>query len=81
MKKLVLLNALLCLALATPAWAASKSATVRVSCTIPELVQLSAPALDQPITANTNLGSQYQVTENTRDADGRRMRIYSLTAL
>ena len=81
MKKKVLLNVLVCLMLAAPAYAASKSATVRVSCTVPALVQLSAPSPERPVKAASNLGTQYQMTEDLRDESGRKIKLYSLTVL
>ena len=75
MKRRVLLNVLLCLALAAPAWAESRSHTVQVSCTVPLIIEMAGTEV------RSTLDKQYQMTEDVRIRDGERVRLYSLTAL
>ena len=82
MKTKILLNILLFVALATPGWAASKSASVRVSCTIKPVIALSTAVTPKTaVQAESNLGNQYQMTEDIRVQGGQKTRLYSLTAL
>jgi len=80
MKLKTALTALLFLLAAIPAFAESKSMTVQVSCTIPEMMELSAP-IAQAVAARSNLSNQYQMTENSGKRDGKSAKVYSLTAL
>ena len=64
--------------LCNSAFAASKSASVQVSCTIKPMIEMAATSA---VRANSNLGRQYQMSENLMDRGAQKMKIYSLTAL
>ena len=80
MKLKTILNVLFFLMAAMPAFADSKSLTVQVTCTIPEMMELSAP-IAQAVAARSNLSNQYQMTEDSGKRDGKTAKVYSLTAL
>ena len=80
MKLKTVLNVLVFLAAANPAFADAKSVTVNVSCNIPAMIEIQAPQA-QIVRANSNLNKQYQMTEDFRSTDGRNVKLYSLTAL
>jgi hypothetical protein len=78
--KTLLLNFLLFLALAAPAFAESKSHTVQVSCVVPEMLEMRAP-LARSIQARTSLEKRYQMTDQMCLRGNERIKLYSLTAL
>jgi len=62
----------------TPLFAGSRSATVRVSCTILPMIEISSAKTPS---IKTNLGSDYGVTESIRKAGNDKIKLYSITAL
>lgn len=71
---------LLSLLMASPVWAASKSATARISCTI--LPMIEADLTPARVQANGNLGeTQYRMQQEINDKNGLRAKHYSITAL
>ena len=77
-KEAVLALMLVGLFLCNSASAASKSASIQVSCTIKPMIELVATS---SVRANSNLGHQYQMSESLMDRGAQKMKIYSLTAL
>lgn len=74
----------------SPAFANSRSATVRVSCTILPILELSSVAPQNSLTmtsqaeqirVNTNLKNLYRVNEKTLKKSGNNVTLYSVTAL
>ncbi len=62
-------------------FADTRSATVRVSCTILPVIEISsAKTLAEPA-VKTNLGSNYALTESIRKAGNDKIKLYSITAL
>ena len=59
--------------------AASKSATIQVSCTIKPMIEMAGAATAAH--ANTNLGKQFQMNESFVDRGSQKTHLYSLTAL
>ena len=80
MKIKTALSVVILLLTAIPAFAESTSMTVQVTCTIPPMMEMSAP-LHQAITAHSNLSDQYRMTEDTGRRDGQTTTVYSITAL
>ena len=80
MKLKTILNALFLILAVTPAFADSKSMTVQVSCTVPAMIEMSAP-LAQAVAVRSNLSNQYQMTQDTGKRDGKSATVYSITAL
>ena len=67
--------------MATPVFAESRSATVRISCTILPMLEVSAPKLADPI-VGTNLGkTSYQVSQTLVQRPEGLLKLYSVTAL
>ncbi len=81
MKLKITLSALLFLAATIPAFADAKSMTVNVSCTVPAMIEMAASPNAQLVQARSNMNDQYQMTEDLGSRDGRRVKVYSLTAL
>lgn len=81
-RKIVLLNIFLCLVLAGPGWAASKSATIQVSCVVPPRIELSAASISRAAGQKgpSTEGPGLQMTEELRDRSGKQIRLYTLTA-
>lgn len=62
-------------------FADTRSATVRVSCTILPVIEItSAKTLAEPA-VKTNLGINYALTESIRKAGNHKIKLYSITAL
>lgn len=70
----VSLSLALVLSQASPAWAGSRTATVRVSCTVLPMIEMSSNAA---VLSNQRLAS----TEEFRAIGGRGMKLISYTAL
>lgn len=69
---------------ANPCFAQTKSKTVRVSCVIPEQVQVSLPQDIQGVESlsiRANQGSFYQTTEGWRINGAERTKLFTVTAL
>ena len=74
----VLVMTLASLLLCGSASAASKSATIQVSCTIRPMIEMAASSA---VRANSNLGKQFQMSESFVDRGSQKTKLYSLTAL
>ena len=62
-------------------FADTRSATVRVSCTILPIIEISsAKTLAEPA-VKTNLGKKYALTESIRKAGNDKIKLYSMTAI
>lgn len=68
------------MALTSVSWADAKSATIRVSCTVKPMIEMSAPSF-QSVAARSNLEKKFQMTEDLRQTPNGPTRLYSLTAL
>ena len=78
------------LSLASPVWADTRTATMRVSCTILPMIEISSPELStlgltgqaSDVRVNTNMGKKFGMDMQSRHAsDGSLIKIYSVTAL
>ena len=78
--KIALLSMLFCMALTSVSWADAKSATIRVSCTVKPMIEMSAPSF-RNVEAKSNLEKKFQMTEDLRQTSAGLTRFYSLTAL
>ena len=74
---MVLLGIAWSFGLAVPALADSRTATVRVSCTILPMIEIATPAAS----VNTNLGNKFTTSEATLQNQNGPMKVYSVTAL
>ena len=66
----------------TPLFAGSRSATVRVSCTILPMIEIPEITSDgSAVSVKTNLGRNYALTESFRKTGNDKVKLYSLTVL
>lgn len=77
-------------ALSSPVWADTRTATMRVSCTILPMIELSSPELPtlgltgqvSDVRVNTNMGKKFGMdVRSQKTTDGSLLKIYSVTAL
>ena len=68
------------LLISTHAWAASKSVSYSVSCSVPSMIELSA-ANPLIVENRSNTQTQFQTTEDLQVRNGQKIKLYSLTAL
>ena len=60
------------------ALADSKSKTVRISCTVVPMIELTQR---ETLSVQSNLGKQYRLLESQTERAGQKVQLYSLTAL
>ena len=80
--KVLVLNVLLSLALASSGWASSKSMTVQVSCTIPAKIELASTSFARPASnTGSSVETQFASSKEMRERSGHLVQLYSLTAV
>jgi hypothetical protein len=82
----------LTLSASTAVWADSKSATIRVSCTIDPMIEIASEKASDPtglainlngstVKVRTNLGKNYQTSVTSKKTADGFSKLYSVTAL
>jgi hypothetical protein len=76
--KVLFANLLVCLALTDAAWAASKSVSVQVSCTIPPVMEISRASL---LRKAAEKDTRFQRSEEMCRRAGKAFKLVTLTAI